>query len=736
MAEATSGTREGRLISASVSRRARNVLDRLLADVREEFELRLPKVVEATELALTEPLPAGNPTLEAAGIDSLRSLGGGSPLFLRRFILHVEEGFSTPGAGTVPAKPEGSSTRPQALRLVNEDDFDNDDTLLENTASRLGSRNSLALQLLGQRFGVLTRAPAYEPEALPMGPQALCAGLAKAADALELSRPARLQLFQQFERVLVDSYPALLDACNRRLVQLGILPYLSYVPVRRAPGPSATGRDGSDVEPEAQTPEALAGQRIRAALRAPIDASFATLQSLLQRRRKVLAKLRPAPSAGSGRDPEKPIPRLGHDEVLEALQRLHSNKTRAESVQEYRQILLAQARQQRGHGVALSESDEDGFDLLALFLSQLQSALRRSSPGHSLIDKLSLPMVMSALRDSDFFTRQEHPARELLDAVSLAGARWLGDDDIDAQWLGLLQRAVHSVQRDGEGGTEAFSEANRTLQSGLQTLMRKAEMAERRQVEAARGRERLAIARLRADEAIDEILGGNTLSPFYNAFVRHTWIDVLSLAYLRGGEESDGWKELLEITRRIAEAGLLDDASALPDSSIERVGRALEQVGYHQDDAAAIAAALRPGSDAAVRERLREKLSERARLGEDAMAAGEDARALKHPEEQQAYERLRNASLPAWIEYTHDPEHPLRRRLAWIGETSGQALLVNRRGLRAGEETLVELARKLATGDAQILDADTSPATSAWKATLDNLMPLASDKEGKDVDGH
>ena len=736
MAEAISGTREGGLISASVSRRARSVLDRLFADVRQEFELRLPRIVEATELALTEPLPAGNPTLEATRIESLRSLGSGSPLFLQRFLLSVEEGFKTPGAGTALARPEDSGYRPQTLSLVSDDDINNDNALLVNTASRLSSRNSLALQLLGQRLGVLTRAPAYEPEALPMGPYALCAGLAEAVAVFELSRPARLQLFQQFERALIDAYPTLLDVCNRSLVQLGILPHLSYVPVRRAPGSRASDSDEAAGVLDGQSPEALAGQRVRAALQAPIDVSFATLQSLLQRRRKVLAKLRPTSAVTAGRDPEKPVPKLGHDEVLEALQRLRSNNTRAQSVHEYRQILLAQARQQRGHGVTLSESDEDSFDLLALFLAQLQRALRRSSPGHSLIDKLFLPMAISALRDSDFFTRPEHPARELLDAVSLAGARWLGEDDLDAQWLGLLQRAVNSVQRDGDGGTEAFSEANRTLQSGLQTLMRKAEMAERRQVEAARGRERLAIARMRAGEAIDVIVGDNALPPYHDAFIRHTWVDVLSLAFLRGGEEAAGWKELLEITQQIAAAGLLGDAKALPDSSIARVCAALEQVGYHQDDAAAIAAALGPGADAAERERLRVKLGERARLGEDAMAADDDAKVLKHPEERQAYERLRSVSIPAWIEYSQDPEHPLRRRLAWIGETSGQALLVNRRGLRTGEETLVKLARKLATGDAQLLDADSSPAKSAWKATLDSLMPLASDKDRKDGDGH
>lgn len=746
MAEATSGTREGGLISTSVSRRARSVLDRVLADVRAEFELRLPRVVEATELALTESLSSGNPTLEVTSLASLRSLGSNSPLFTQRFIQHLEESFKTPDGSTAHGKSGTGDDLPQALSLVVDDEIDSDDTLLENTASRLGSRNSLALQLLGQRFGVLTRAPACEPEALPMGPHALCAGLAKATDALALSRTARLQLFQQFERALVDAYPALLDVCNQSLVRLGILPHLSYVPVRRPAGSRASDSEDADGdfgaptrdEGVAPTPEALAGQRIRAALRAPIDASFATLQSLLQRRRKVLAKLRPAAPTIAGRDPAKTTQKLEHDEVLEALQRLRASNTRAESVQEYRQILLAQARQQHGHGVALSESDEDSFDLLALFLAQVQSALRRSSPGHSLTDKLFLPMVQSALRDSDFFTRQDHPARELLDAVSLAGARWLGEDDLDPQWLGLLQRAVNSVQRDGDGGPAAFVEANRTLQSGLQTLVRKAEMAERRQVEAARGRERLAIARMRASEEIALFQDGRALPQFHDVFLHHAWVDVLSLAFLRGGEDTDTWRLLSETTHEIVEAGMPESAAPLSGAARKRIGEALEQVGYHSEDAAMIVSTLNDpqATPASERAQIMEKLGARARLGEDALMAGANAHNLAHPAEREAYEQLRSAPVPAWIEFNSDPEHPLRRRLAWKGEASGLALLVNRRGLRAEEETLVGLARKLAAGDAQLLHSDVSPAKSAWEATLESLMPLASNKGGKDGDGH
>ena len=59
--------------------------------------------------------------------------------------------------------------------------------------------------------------------------------------------------------------------------------------------------------------------------------------------------------------------------------------------------------------------------------------------------------------------------------------------------------------------------------------------------------------------------------------------------------------------------------------------------------------------------------------------------------------------------------------------TAESALLVNRRGLRAEEESLISLARKLAAGSAQLLDRDASPARSAWEETLDSLLPLAGD---------
>lgn len=726
-------SKDGSKPVTALAPRARAILDGLFADFRAQLEVLLPRITEATELALTEPMPSGRPEDETTRLASLQSLTTGSVLFTRRMLDHLHTAFQSPIAQPTRASEPVQDTMPLTLSLVDDDaDDDNGVLMLENTAGRLGSRNSLALQLLGQRFGVLARAPAFEPENLPLGPQVLCQGLSHSIDELDLPHAARLQLFRQFEKALVDAYPALLDACNAYLVRAGILPFLNFVPVRATPrgldSPAAETAEARGGTP-GLSPEAQAGARMRALQRAPIDASFSTLQALLQRRRAVLAKLRPSPQASAERDKSRTT--LPHDEVLDALKRLRANNTRAESVQEYRQILLAQARQQHGRGVALPEPDEDSFDLLALFLAQIQRGLRRSSPGHSLMERLFLPMALSALRDPTFFTDTNHPARELLDAVSLSGARWLAEDDLDPQWLGLLQRAVTAVQRDGDGSADVFAEANRTLQSGMQTLIRKAEMAERRQVEAARGRERLAIARMCAGEAVEHLLAGRSLPPYHDTFIQHAWVDVLSLAHLRGGDASEAWQSLMDATRHIINAGLEAAAGPLPAASLERITEALEQVGYHVDDATAIVQALdghHPDPAlAARRERLLDKLGARARLGEDALSAPQRERDLQHPEEQAAYEQLRSTNIPAWIEYTGDPEHPLRRRLAWIGEASGQALLVNRRGLRAEEESLISLARKLAAGSAQLLDRDASPARSAWEETLDSLLPLAGD---------
>src|SRR5690606_33282201 len=97
------------------------------------------------------------------------------------------------------------------------------------------------------------------------------------------------------------------------------------------------------------------------------------------------------------------------------------------------------------------------------------------------------------------------------------------------------------------------------------------------------------------------------------------WADVLTLALLRQGEESAEWQQLQATSARISETTCAPAGTDADASLGSQVETSLLQVGYHQDEAAAIARRLStPGGndDITSRTELTAKLKARARLGE------------------------------------------------------------------------------------------------------------------------
>ena len=703
------------LADAALPRRAKLALENAQTELRARLEPQLPLLLQDTgqALAQTAPVDTDEPQ-QAARQAALYGLSHNTAAFSRRVLAALESALAN--LQTPRRTPDPTPVAPSELALLDEATLDEQATLT-NIASRLEARNSLALQLLGHRLGVLATTPALEGEQLPLGPYSLCRALMDAADALQLPTEARRLLLLQFEKRMTELYPELLDACNARLIQDGILPHLSFIPVRVQPSSTrrSTAPSNADATRPASPNRATPADIHTTAAAMP---DFNALRALLQQRRLLLDKLRPGSTAPSAREP------LSQTELLDALHHLRRQAVPAASLDEYRQILLAQARQTHGHGMTLATPDNDSFELLSLYLAQLRRQLRPRSPGDTLVERLRLPLLQLVLRDPGFFTQPAHPARQLLNAVSVAGARWLAADDIDNQWLGLLQRAVTSVQQDDDGKPETFAEANQTLQSGLMAQARRIEMAERRQIEAARGREKLALARQRAAQVLDGLRGGRSLGRFQSILLEQAWLDVLALTHLRSGEHDSAWQEVLDTSARIID--ILTGTVPPPDDDAlaSRIRDALAQVGYHGADAAAIAAQLvQTAADEglASRTELLVQLRARARLGEGSEPQAAPPVPLT-PSEQDARERLRTLPCPVWVELLDPNDDPLRRRLAWVSAHTAQALLLNRRGQRIGTEDLDVLARMLAAGHLRILERDVTPAEAAWETLLASLQ--------------
>src|SRR5690606_282898 len=336
-----------------------------------------------------------------------------------------------------------------------------------------------------------------------------------------------------------------------------------------------------------------------------------------------------------------------------------------------------------------------------------------------------------ALKDSGFFVRSRHPARQLLNTVAESAAKWLDDADFDPQFLQPLQHAVNSVVEKYQGDVEVFTASNEQLQTHLQAQVRKAELLEKRHAEAARGKEKLEVAKLRSAEVMAGVIGDQRLPRFTRALLNQAWSDVLTLTLLRQGEESEAWARQLEVTRRIVDSCSRDDAPRDPDL-VGHIESSLAQVGYHGEEAGVIAQRLTSSradddeDDPASRTELAMKLKARTRLGEDTERKKPQL-PPRTPEEQARYEQIKVLPFGTWIEFvTNQQGDVVRRRLSWFSPITGRALFVNQRGQRAGEQSLDSVARALAAGQARIVTAGHARLVDrAWQAAMHALRSFA-----------
>ena len=457
------------------------------------------------------------------------------------------------------------------------------------------------------------------------------------------------------------------------------------------------------------------------------QAAFALLQQLLSGRRDLIGKLRPT-------QPERARQELETKDLLGALDGMPvtaaSPTGSPRSLLDIKQTLLAQSRQLHGKGAQFAREDNDAFELLGMLYSQIEREVRRDTPAVGLLGRLQVPLLRVALQDRAFFVRQQHPARQLLNAVAESGANWLTDEEVDPQLVHSLRNAVEHVVQHFKEDPAAFDTANRELQTNLQHLARKAEVTERRHVEAARGKEKLELAKRRASDVIEGAVKDQRLPKFVRALLNQAWSDVLTLTSLRHGEESEEWHRQIEATQQIVAA--TGKGGTQTDGKLaEQIEGSLVQVGYHADEASAIARRLTTGigeeeDDPASRTELAMKLKARARLGEDT-----DAPKPKLPprtkDEQAAYDHLRTLPFGTWFEFVSNQQGDrVRRRLSWFSPVTDNALFVNQRGQRVGEQSLDSLARMMSMGQAHVVTADKGRMVDrAWQAALGALRSFA-----------
>ena len=723
---------------AALPERVRTILGQLHARLANELTPDLDRLlVTLEEEVFDNARLARNPALQSGFLDTVRSLQVHRNEFAPALLGGLQEALLAirqPGRDGTDAPVVPSL---DTMQLVAHNEIDAN-TELDSIALRHEARAGLPLMLLGQRFGVLAGAPAFEPAALPVGPRKLGRLLARACDVLQVNTPTRLQLYGIYDRQLMSGYEGLVENMNAVLDAAKVLPGLTFVPLRprrrsanasvevpAARGAAEPHGTGAPAAPGTYT--AWAGEPGQAG---PTDdpETLGLLRQLLAERRQLIEQL-----SNNNQTPRIALATADVDAALGSLQSRPPTSQAPRSVSDIRQALLAQSRLQLGHAAMLSREDSDTFELLGLLYAELGRELRQGAPSTALLDRLKVPLLRVALQDQGFFVRQQHPARQLLDAVAEAGAVWQADDDADPQFAAQLQSAVDHVVTHYDGDEAVFESANQQLQKHLQAMVRKAEVSERRHVEAARGRDKLELAKQRASDTVTRAVGSASVPRFLRGLLDQAWTDVLTLVLLRHGDDSQEWREHAQATSQIIAATV--HGQPPPPELAGRIEQSLGLVGYHGEDAKAIVRSLTgvgdDSDDPASRTELAIKIKGRARLGADAAPKAPPA-PPRSPREQECYELLRNLPFGSWLEFSINQQGDVvRRRLAWFSPRTGHALFVNQRGHRVedgrGDLNLDHVARLFAAGQVRVVTADRGRLIDrAWKGALNALSSFGN----------
>jgi hypothetical protein len=470
---------------------------------------------------------------------------------------------------------------------------------------------------------------------------------------------------------------------------------------------------------------------------------FTTLRELLSGRRSQRGDRR----ADVGGRSRSVAPQADVQGVLSVLQgqpvtpRMVEGRWQPRRVADIKQDMLSQLRALGdGAPARLSDEDEDTVDLVGLLFDQLGDGLAPGSLSNNLLTKLQVPVLKVALRDKAFFTKRKHPARLLLNEVAEAAALWVEDEDTDKPVLDKMQLVVDRVLRDYDQDEQLFDDMLGDLGSHLSSVRRKADIAEKRQIDAARGREKMDLSRAAAVEAVEQLLNDSDAPAALRSFLLEAWTDVLALSLLRQGPQGEDFRHELELAATLVDlarrTGPVAERKQRFETIVDEVRDGVAAVGMTPEafqkvrSALVVALALdAPDEPKPEPEVLQETLKARPRLGGD-QGSDKPSTILSHlrgnehwdlnPEELAMCDRIKQLPFGTWFEFTRNQQGDrVRRKLSWFSPVTGRCLFVNARGAKIEDRTISALARDLVRGTARVVVEHRERLIDrAWKAIV------------------
>jgi len=645
---------------------------------------------------------------------------------------------------------EDAGPQGMELALVEPDEME-ESVAAENLILRANAECFPQLYALSLRLGAITGGQKLKDAEIPGGPSHLVRSYRRSLAGMDVEVRVKVILYALFDKFVLKPVKATYDEYNAILADAGILPGLKPVqvsPNRGQPGASTPkGPKGAKEAPKQAPPGAQAQpsgsdstepQSLGAEL-------FDAILELMANRRPGQARARGAHRAGPPPTPEEAA--LQSRELLSAISSIQSQRTPqavstavAEAIQfpnvevdtafvERVKDALSQEREQILSTIdrdKLSPMDADLIDLIGMLFEYMLNDPVLPNVAKALLSHLHTPYLKVALIDRRLLVDSRHPARQLLDQMVEAGSQWVEEGNPSRGMFPVMQQVVDRVLQEFTDNVGLFDELLAYFEERMREQQRRSDTTEQRTQEAARGREKLTLAKQRAAREVQNLVSRHPVPQPVGAFLSQTWLDHLTFILLRDPEQDKGnaWRRA---------GGIMEQLVALfdPQATLQAHNARLATLPKLRDDIATTAQRLGRFSSANVTALLALldspqdwKVETSRQPGTEppepfAFASGtpvpqittassldED---LTEPERQMV-ERLRRMRFGTWFEFTGAPGVPHRRiKLSWMSPLTSTCMFVDRAGMQAEIKGLRDLAQEILAGRARVIPKPKHP---------------------------
>jgi Protein of unknown function (DUF1631) len=317
-----------------------------------------------------------------------------------------------------------------------------------------------------------------------------------------------------------------------------------------------------------------------------------------------------------------------------------------------------------------------------------------------LLGRLQIPMLKGAMVDRGFFSRKNHPGRQLLNRLSDLGIGWNPDEGPDDAVYTKIREIVDQVNRDFVDDLGIFTKALVEVEQFIAEIELDAQPAIEAETKEAESADRHFVALQTAKETVEARISQHALPEPVREFIEVAWQPHLQDALLEEGKESKTYEDAV---------GALDEliwSVAPKEHSAERV-----QLGQRLPSLVKrLRTSLKSLSDDALNpflDKLFEVHSGLLKGNRPEYVEPEPIEEILQDDDFDPFQELvKRMERNQWIEISDDKGALTYAKLAWISPQSTTYLFTTRHGRKAASLAPAELAEWFRTDKARLIESE------------------------------